>query len=144
MNPTNATRRHVAQYRRVAKEMQSGAVRRTDACDDARQSSRGPVDEGDRVLTIRNLSVEIRRGGRLVRPVSGVSLALARGETLGIVGETGSGKSMTGLAVMGMLPAGGRVTGGSIDFAGRELVGLPPRGTGPCAAMRSRWCSRTR
>lgn len=81
--------------------------------------------DDSRVLTIRDLSVEIRRGDRLVHPVSGVSLALDRGETLGIVGETGSGKSMTGLAVMGMLPAGGRVTGGSIDFAGTELVGLP-------------------
>ncbi|MGW2157455.1 dipeptide ABC transporter ATP-binding protein [Nonomuraea sp. NPDC001699] len=81
--------------------------------------------ESDRVLAIRDLSVEIRRGDRVVRPVSDVSLALNRGETLGIVGETGSGKSMTGLAIMGMLPAGGRVTGGSIDFGGEELVGLP-------------------
>ncbi|MBB4914914.1 dipeptide ABC transporter ATP-binding protein [Streptosporangium saharense] len=83
------------------------------------------MDDG-RVLTIRDLSVEIRRGERVIRPVSGVSLSLDRGETLGIVGETGSGKSMTGLAIMGMLPAGGRVTGGSIDLDGEELVGLPP------------------
>ncbi|MEU7003620.1 ABC transporter ATP-binding protein [Nonomuraea sp. NPDC046570] len=77
------------------------------------------------MLTIRDLSVEIRRGERGVRPVSDVNLVLNRGETLGIVGETGSGKSMTGLAIMGMLPAGGRVTSGSIDFGGKELVGLP-------------------
>ncbi|RSN04901.1 dipeptide ABC transporter ATP-binding protein [Nonomuraea sp. WAC 01424] len=81
--------------------------------------------ESDRVLAIRDLSVEIRRGDRVVRPVSDVGLVLNRGETLGVVGETGSGKSMTGLAIMGMLPAGGRVTGGSIDFGGEELVGLP-------------------
>lgn len=76
------------------------------------------------MLTIRDLSVEIRRGDRTVRPVTGVDLTLQRGETLGIVGETGSGKSMTGLAVMGMLPAGSRITSGSIDLDGIELTTL--------------------
>jgi peptide/nickel transport system ATP-binding protein len=87
--------------------------------------STDPVPASDRVLSVRDLSVEIRRHDRVVRPVTGVSLDLRRGETLGIVGETGSGKSMTGLAIMGMLPAGGRITGGSIAFDGTELVGLP-------------------
>ncbi|MFI6730172.1 dipeptide ABC transporter ATP-binding protein [Streptomyces atratus] len=104
----------------MVEEMESHIVRASHGFENARE----PAD-GSRVLTIRNLSVEIRRGDRIVHPVSDVSLALDRGETLGIVGETGSGKSMTGLAVMGMLPAGGRVTGGSIDFGGTELVGLP-------------------
>ncbi|KAB2809019.1 ABC transporter ATP-binding protein [Pimelobacter simplex] len=85
-----------------------------------------PAPATERVLTVSDLSVEIRRGDRVVRPVSGVDLVLHRGETLGIVGETGSGKSMTGLAIMGMLPAGGRITGGSITFGDTELVGLPP------------------
>ncbi|KJL33224.1 ABC transporter ATP-binding protein [Microbacterium azadirachtae] len=78
------------------------------------------------MLTIRDLSVEIRTGERTVRPITGVDLDLARGETLGIVGETGSGKSMTGLSIMGMLPSGSTITSGSIRFDGEELAGMDP------------------
>jgi len=85
----------------------------------------GAHGDGPDLLSIRNLSIEIRRSDRKVRPVSDVSLRLRSGETLGVVGESGSGKSMTGLAVMGMLPAGGVVSKGSITMDGRELVGLP-------------------
>lgn len=57
----------------------------------------------------------------------GVSFELKPGETLGVVGESGCGKSMTGFAIMGMLQAPGRVSQGSIQLEGRELVGLPER-----------------
>ena len=54
--------------------------------------------------------------------------ALARGETLALVGESGCGKSMTALSVMGLVPApGGRIGGGSIRLEGGELVGLPEK-----------------
>ena len=105
-----------AHYRRVAKE--SAAARTADGSENAR----GPAN-GDRVLTIHDLSVEIRRGDRVVRPVSDVGLVLDRGETLEIVGETGSGKSMTGLAIMGMLP----VASGVIRLGDQDLTGWPTR-----------------
>ncbi|MBN9618726.1 MAG: ATP-binding cassette domain-containing protein, partial [Actinobacteria bacterium] len=91
-----------------------------------RTSDEPREETDDGLLTIRDLSIEIHRGDRSVRPVSDATMTLRAGETLGVVGETGSGKSMTGLAIMGMLPAGGRVTSGSIRFDGRELVGLAP------------------
>jgi oligopeptide/dipeptide ABC transporter ATP-binding protein len=58
------------------------------------------------------------------RILRGVDLALNPGETLGVVGESGCGKSMTGFAIMGMLQRPGRVSAGSIRLEGRELVGL--------------------
>ena len=59
--------------------------------------------------------------------VDGVSFSVDAGRTLAIVGESGCGKSVTSLSIMGLIAAPGRIAGGSIRFAGRELVGLPLR-----------------
>jgi peptide/nickel transport system ATP-binding protein len=57
--------------------------------------------------------------------VDDVSIDIGRGETVGLVGESGCGKSMTAMSVMGLLPENGRVTGGSVRLAGQQLVNLP-------------------
>ncbi|WP_261564920.1 ATP-binding cassette domain-containing protein [Frankia gtarii] len=64
--------------------------------------------------------LRVRLGG--VDVVDGVSFALAAGERVGLIGESGSGKSLTALAVLGLLPPGARVTG-SVRLHGRELLG---------------------
>lgn len=75
------------------------------------------------VLEVRDLEVSFGD----VQILRGVSFDLEAGQTLGIVGESGCGKSMTGFAVMGMLQSPGRISGGSIKLEGKELVGLPER-----------------
>ncbi|MEV6978433.1 ABC transporter ATP-binding protein [Kitasatospora sp. NPDC093806] len=73
------------------------------------------------VLRVRDLTV--RFGDTAA--VDGVGFELAAGDTLGLVGESGSGKSTTALALLRMLPAGGRITGGSVELAGQDLAALP-------------------
>ena len=75
------------------------------------------------VLEVRDLEVSFGS----VKILRGVSFDLEAGQTLGVVGESGCGKSMTGFAIMGMLQSPGRVSAGSIKLEGRELVGLRER-----------------
>jgi peptide/nickel transport system ATP-binding protein len=76
------------------------------------------------LLEIENLHTEIRLKQATVRAVDGVSLHIDPGETLGVVGESGCGKTMTALSIMNLLPVGGHIVKGSIRLEGREISGL--------------------
>ena len=77
-------------------------------------------------LDIRDLRTEFRIGGAWHAAVDGITFSLGRNETLALVGESGCGKSMTALSVMGLVPKPhGRVAGGQIVLDGTDVTGLP-------------------
>jgi len=76
-------------------------------------------------LTVRDLHVAIGHRGSATNVLRGASLEVGAGEVRGLVGETGAGKSMLGRAVLGLLPANAVITGGTIQFEGRDLVAMP-------------------
>jgi peptide/nickel transport system ATP-binding protein len=79
------------------------------------------------LLEIDDLRVDFSRDGRVTsHALRGVSLAVGVGEAVGVVGETGCGKTLTGLSVLRMLPDNAHATG-RISFDGRDLLGLSPR-----------------
>jgi oligopeptide/dipeptide ABC transporter ATP-binding protein len=82
------------------------------------------MSNGDILLRVKDLKTHIRGrdGQRVVKAVDGVSFDLKRGETLGIIGESGSGKTMTALSIMRILPAAASVVGGEILFNGENLL----------------------
>ncbi|WP_279561188.1 ABC transporter ATP-binding protein [Streptomyces sp. DH41] len=89
----------------------------------------GTTDPGTAVeplLCVRDLTVTLPRGGRDVRLVDGVGLEVRPGEVVGIAGESGSGKTVTGMTLVGLGPDRATVTG-SVRFDGRELVALPDK-----------------
>jgi peptide/nickel transport system ATP-binding protein len=78
------------------------------------------------LLEIEGLRTEIRRRKDRVHPVDGVSLTVSQGETVGLVGESGCGKTMTAMSVMQLLPPGGHIAAGAIRLRGTDLVPLGP------------------
>ncbi len=80
------------------------------------------------LLEIEDLHTEIRLRSATVHAIDGVSLSVEAGECLGIVGESGCGKTMTALSIMQLLPPGGHITGGSITLAGQEISSLDDDG----------------
>ena len=81
------------------------------------------MTDSEPVLAVDGLAVDIAGAPVL----GGVSLAIAAGEALGLVGESGCGKSMTALAILGLLPRGARVVAGSVRLRGAELLGAPEK-----------------
>lgn len=99
-------------------------------------NSSNPVPEADQyptssadnqeLLNVSNLSVVFTNGGREVKAVDQISFNLNRGETLAILGESGSGKSVTASTIMGILDSPpGHVRSGTIHFNGQELIQMP-------------------
>lgn len=79
------------------------------------------------VLEVEDLCVELNIRGRWVRAVNDVSLTIRGGETLGLVGESGAGKSLTALSIPGLLPDNARVVKGSIRLMGEDVLGKSER-----------------
>jgi peptide/nickel transport system ATP-binding protein len=79
------------------------------------------------LLTVEDLRVRFWTSRGIVHAVNGITFDVRAGETLGLVGESGCGKSVTALATMGILPRAARIPSGSIKLEGRDLLGLSER-----------------
>ncbi|MFI6942816.1 dipeptide/oligopeptide/nickel ABC transporter permease/ATP-binding protein [Streptomyces sp. NPDC050418] len=97
----------------------------TEAAARLRERAR-PLPSGEPVLSVKDLAIGFDQRHDGIDIVDGISFEVRPGEVLGLVGESGCGKSLTALTVMGLEPKGARVRG-SVSFDGQELLGLPMR-----------------
>ncbi|MEM1361794.1 MAG: dipeptide/oligopeptide/nickel ABC transporter permease/ATP-binding protein [Pseudomonadota bacterium] len=85
-----------------------------------------PSPDGDALLALQDLQTEFQVKDRVYKAVGGVTLMVQSGECLGVIGESGSGKSVTALSVMGLVASPpGVITGGAVRYKGEDLVGAP-------------------
>ncbi|TNF45965.1 ATP-binding cassette domain-containing protein, partial [bacterium] len=81
------------------------------------------------LIEVKNLEVQFDVRGAVLKAVDDVSFEIVPGETLGLVGESGCGKSVTASAIMRLIPSPpGRIAGGQILFEGEDLLSLPESG----------------
>src|SRR5260221_8167815 len=101
-------------------------ARRSLGASSTARASRKRLPAINHLLDVRGLRTSFHGEQGEVRAVDGVSFRLERGRTLGIVGESGCGKSVTALSIMGLVPQPpGRIVGGEVLFAGSDLLKLP-------------------
>ena len=106
--------------------LRSGALTRPRAVTLVSRAGRVPDTPQKGLLDLQELETQFHVGGRIYRAVNGVSLHVAPGEALGIIGESGSGKSVTALSVMGLVASPpGVITGGAVRLAGEDLLSIP-------------------
>ncbi|MBY6116925.1 dipeptide/oligopeptide/nickel ABC transporter permease/ATP-binding protein [Mameliella alba] len=108
--------------------LKSGALSRPMAATMVRRREQVPAAEGRGLLEVQDLQTQFHVKDRIYRAVGGVSLHVEPGECLGIIGESGSGKSVTALSVMGLVASPpGVITGGAVRYDGEDLIGAPYR-----------------
>ena len=79
------------------------------------------------LLSVENLLVQFQTKKGINTAVDGVSFSVEKGRILGIVGESGCGKSVTSMSILQLLGSNARISGGSIILDGKELIGLPEK-----------------
>src|SRR5439155_16976179 len=91
------------------------------------ESRRRRKTRGERpLLEVANLHTSFKTRDGIVRAVDGISFSVDRGEIMGLVGESGCGKSVTSLSIMRLVPPPGRIESGTVTFEGRDLLTLRP------------------
>ena len=108
--------------------LKSGALSRPMAATRVDREAPVPAPTGAGLLDVQSLETQFHVKDRVYRAVGGVDLHVEKGECLGIIGESGSGKSVTALSVMGLVASPpGVVTGGAVYYDGEDLIGAPYR-----------------
>ena len=106
--------------------LKSGALSRPMAATLVNRTGPVPEPKGNGLLEVQDLETQFHVKNRVYKAIDGVSLHVKPGECLGIIGESGSGKSVTALSVMGLVASPpGVITGGAVRYDGTDLIGAP-------------------